>query len=96
MACKDYSAIIHTRNDTVMKMCEGMEEEDLIIISNGMKKYKQNTSHTPLIIKDFYKEGDSEYGLLTMQSAVMMDCEKPSDENWVVIRNEDGTYLEKC
>lgn len=96
MAYKDYSAIIHTRNDTVMKMCEGMEEEDLIIMSNGMKKYKLNTSHTPLIIKDFYKEGDSEYGLLTMQSAVMMDCEKPSDENWVVIRNEEGIYLEKC
>lgn len=96
MAYKGYSAIIHTRKDTVMKMCAGQEDENLAIVTNGVTNYRLNRTHTPLIIKDFSENGDMKFGLLTMQSAVMMGCEKPSDENWVVIRDEDGTYLEMC
>ena len=39
---------------------------------------------------------NNEYGLLSMQSAVMLGCERPADDHWVVLSNGNAVYFERC
>lgn len=96
MASKGYSAVLSTKKDVVMKMCAGKEKEDVCVVSNGVMEYKRNSANTPLVITCLVKQNDEEYGELSPQSAVMLGCDKPSARNWVLVRDENDVFFEKC
>ena len=96
MAYKGYSAIIYNKSQILVRMKTARDREVVKVIHNNKTDYMTVFRDAILILACTEKEKGIEYGLLSMQSAVMLGCERPADDNWVLLSNGNAVYFERC
>ena len=96
VAYKGYSAIIYNKSQILVRMKTTKDREVVKVIHNNETNYMTVFRDAILILSCTEKEKGIEYGLLSMQSAVMLGCERPADDHWVVLSNGNAVYFERC
>ena len=96
VAYKGYSAIIYNSSQKLMKMTSKKEEENVPVLCRGVRDYLPARRESTFIISHIEMREGKEYGLLSMQSAVMLGCKRPTEDNWVILRRENNVYFEEC
>ena len=96
MAYEGYSAIIYNDSQVLVRMSKAKEDVDVRILCNGKTEYRTVDRDAMLILSRTEMRGGREYGLLSMQSAVMLGCRRPSERNWMLLRDGKAVFFERC
>ena len=90
------SAIVRTKGEVVYRLADEKDVE-IVVVCNGRRQYLiLDAEDKRVVVSSVVIENNREYGVLSLQSCLKLDCCDPDNESYLLLKDERKVHFVAC
>lgn len=86
---------MHTKGEVVYRLAD--EKDDIVVVCNGSPQNPiLDAEDKRVVVSSVVIENNREYGVLSLQSCLKLDCCDPDNESYLLLKDERKVYFVAC
>ena len=87
---------MRTKGEVVYRLADEKDVE-IVVVCNGRRQYPiLDAEDKRLVVSSVVSENNREYGVLSLQSCLKLDCYDPDNESYLLLRDERKVHFVAC
>ena len=86
---------MRTKGEVVYRLAD--EKDDIVVVCNGSPQNPiLDAEDKRVVVSSVVIENNREYGVLSLQSCLKLECYDPNNESFLLLRDERKVYFVAC
>ena len=87
---------MHTKGEVVYRLADEKDVE-IVVVCNGRRQYLiLDAEDKRVVVSSVVIENNREYGVLSLQSCLKLDCCDPDNESSLLLKDERKVHFVAC
>ena len=84
---------MRTKGEVVYRLADEKDVE-IVVVCNGRRQYPiLDSKDKRLVVSSVVSENNREYGVLSLQSCLKLDCYDPNNESYLLLKDGETAYF---
>ena len=87
---------MRAEGEAVYGLADG-EDDEIVVVCNGRRQYLiLDAEDKRVVVSSVVIENNREYGVLSLQSCLKLDCCDPDNESYLLLKDERKVHFVAC
>ena len=87
---------MRTKGEAIYRLANE-KDDDIVVVCNARRQYLIfDAKDKRVVVSSVVIENNREYGVLSLQSCLKLECYDPNNESFLLLRDERKVYFVAC